>query len=135
MARGLFWLSLLIVISILTWLGWNEYQKVEYYRIWAEKFDQAKYDIYAVLGQKKQIITVGKPTRKGIVETKTFSLQDVRDLRLLVNNQPVNLESLPNQGDPVLEFNLTDNSESIKVPFTELELAVKWFNYLGKLLK
>ena len=63
MVRGLFWLSLLLVFFLLAWGGWNEYQKVEAYRVWAEDFDQAKYDIYAIIGVKAKEITWGKPGR------------------------------------------------------------------------
>ncbi len=52
MTRGLIWLPLLAIFIGLAWAGWNEYQKLEAYRAWAEQFDRAKYDIYAVLGQK-----------------------------------------------------------------------------------
>ena len=62
MERGLLGLSLLIFFVGLAWAGWYEYQKIESYRRWAAAFDQAKYDIYSVVGQKKQLVTWGKPT-------------------------------------------------------------------------
>ena len=67
MERGLLWLPLLAVFIWLARTGWNEYQKVEKYRVWAEDFDNAKYDIYSVLGKKGQELTWGKPTRKGLI--------------------------------------------------------------------
>ena len=104
MERGLLWTPLLILFIWLAWSGWNEYQKVEIYRQWAENFDRAKYDIYSVLGQKDKIITWGKPTRKGVINLQTFSLEEVKEIRLLVNNQVVDLDALPPQGSPCLEF-------------------------------
>ena len=132
MERGLLWLPLLVIFSWLAWKGWYEYQKVEAYGRWAEQFDQAKYDIYAVLGKKGQEITWGKPTRTEPVEVETFSLQDVESVELFVNNQSVNLEKLPHKGKPDLVFKLVNRRESIKVPFTEVDLAAKWYEFLQK---
>ena len=39
MERGLLWLPLLGVFIWLSWAGWNEYQKLEAYRAWAESFE------------------------------------------------------------------------------------------------
>lgn len=130
MERGLLWLPLLLVFFGLAWAGAREYQKVESYRLWAEQFERAKYDIYAVLGQQGKTLTWGKPTRQGPVDLQTFSLEDVREIRLLVNEQPVNLASLPHKGSPALEFVLADRAEPIKVPFTEIPLAAEWGKFL-----
>jgi hypothetical protein len=92
MERGLLWLPLLAAFIWLAWSGWNEYQKVEAYRHWASQFERAKYDIYAVLGQKGSDLTWGKPTRQGPVELETFSLQDVQAIRLLVDQQRADLD-------------------------------------------
>ena len=132
MERGLLWLPLLAIFSWLAWKGWYEYQKVEAYGRWAEQFDQAKYDIYAVLGKKGQEITWGKPTRTEPVEVETFSLQDVESVELFVNNQLVDLEKLPHKGKSDLVFKLVNRRESIKVPFTEVDLAAKWYEFLQK---
>jgi hypothetical protein len=113
----------------LAWSGWNEYQKVEIYRSWAENFERAKYDIYSVLGQKDKIITWGKPTRKGVINLQTFSLEEVKEIRLLVNNQVVDLDALPPQGSPFLEFIFKERSPE-KIPFTEVELASQWAKFL-----
>ncbi|MGL5805216.1 MAG: hypothetical protein ACRC2R_23500 [Xenococcaceae cyanobacterium] len=130
MERGLIWLPLLVLFFWLAWSGWNEYQKVESYRIWSEQFDKAKYDIYAVLGKKETEITWGKPTRKGLINLQTFSLKDVESIRLLVGDRPVDLAKLPSKGLAVIEFIFKDNNSSIKIPFTEIELAAKWQQYL-----
>jgi hypothetical protein len=129
MERGLLWLPLLAVFIWLAWSGWNEYQKVEAYRVWAEQFERAKYDIYAVLGQKEKNLTWGKPTRSGPVELDTFSLNDVQNINLVVDGQHVPLENPPKKGRAIaLEFRLPEST--IQVPFTEIPLAVEWGNFL-----
>jgi hypothetical protein len=135
MERGLLWLPLLIVFFWLAWAGWNEYQKVETYRIWAQQFDRAKYDIYAVLGQKGTELTWGKPTRKGVLHLETFSLTDVRTIQFLVNDQPSDPESPPPKGRAGVEFTFTGKTEPTQVPFTEPELAAKWAQHLQQELK
>ncbi len=129
MERGLLWLPLLVAFIWLAWSGWNEYQKLEAYKIWAENFDNAKFDIYAVLGKKERQVTWGKPTRNGMIDLKSFSLDNVREINLLLDSCPVELDNLPNKGKPSLEFDLIDQ-ESIQVPFTDISLAAKWCNYL-----
>lgn len=131
MARGLLWLPLLAAFIWLAWSGWNEYQKLEAYKIWAEDFDNAKFDIYAVLGKKERQVTWGKPTRKGMIELKDFSLDDVEEINLLVGDRPVELDNLPSKGQTAIEFDLV-NAESIRVPFTDISLAAKWCAYLQK---
>lgn len=133
MERGLLWTSLLLVFIWLAWLGWNEYQKVEAYRLWAEKFENAKYDIYAVLAKHGTNLTWGKPARTAPTDLKTFSLKDVRDIHLVVNNQVVDLDSPPPKGKSALEFVFKDsNTQAVRVPFTEIPLATKWAKYLQK---
>ena len=129
MERGLLWLPLLIVFFWLAWAGWNEYQKVEAYHRWAEGFDRAKYDIYAVLGQKGDAISWGKPTRGEPVELETFSLQAVRTIRLRVDDAIVDWAGeLPEKGRAVLVFELGDRT--IEVPFTDISLAAQWGEFL-----
>ncbi len=133
MERGLLWLPLLFTFIGLAWSGWNEYQKVEAYRSWASQFDQAKYDIYAVLGQKGRELTWGKPTRKGIINLQNFSLNNVQAIQLLVNNQVVKEATIPEKGNNIfLEFILSESNNSTKIPFTEVDLAAKWAKYLQK---
>ncbi len=136
MARGLFWLSLLVVFFILAGSGWNEYQKLEAYRVWAEDFDQAKYDIYAIIGVKGKEITWGKPSRSIPDTLPKFLLNDVEKIELLVNDKSVDLTNLPNKGKPVIRFSFIEQTQSlIKIPFTEIELAAKWVTYLDNLRK
>jgi hypothetical protein len=125
MERGLLWLPLLVMFFWLAWAGWNDYQKLEVYREWAVQFQRAKYDLYSVLGEKEGELTWGKATRKGIVELQTFSLKNVQAIRLLVNNQAVDLQAPPDRGRSIsLEFELPDSS--VKIPFTQVSLAAKW---------
>lgn len=136
MIHGLLWLPLLFAFFWLAWSGWNEYQKIEAYRNWAGNFERAKYDIYSVLGQKDSDLTWGKPTRKGPIDLQTFSLKDVQSINFLVDDKPVNLEQLPNQGRTiVIEFILSQSTASIKVPFTEIPLGAEWCKFLQKELQ
>ncbi|MFM7425662.1 MAG: hypothetical protein ACKO7W_11830 [Elainella sp.] len=134
MTRGLLWLPLLAVFIWLAWAGWNEYQKLEAYRTWAAQFDHAKYDIYAVLGQKADQITWGKPSRQGPLNLQTFSLRDVTAIQLRVGDQQLETAQLETiskanlKGPVALRFCLNDTA--IEVPFTELELATRWANHL-----
>ncbi|MCU0526882.1 MAG: hypothetical protein MUF72_18895 [Elainella sp. Prado103] len=129
MARGLAWLPLLAVFCWLAWAGWNEYQKVEAYRRWAEPFDHAKYDIYAVLGQKGSELTWGKPTRSQPIDLQTFSLRQVRSIVLRVNHQVVDFNQFPDSGQTItLEFEL--ESQRVVIPFTDVTLAAQWGKHL-----
>ncbi|PIG91133.1 hypothetical protein [Gloeocapsopsis sp. IPPAS B-1203] len=134
MERGILWLALLGVFIWLAWQGKNEYQKVENYRVWAEQFERAKYDIYAVLGQQGTDLTWGKPTQKGLIELQTFSLKDVQLIQLVVDKQPINMNDLPRKGREVaLEFLLP--STRIHIPFTEIPLAAEWGKFLQQELQ
>ncbi|MDJ0531069.1 MAG: hypothetical protein QNJ70_01025 [Xenococcaceae cyanobacterium MO_207.B15] len=135
MERGLIWLPLLALFIWLTWSGWKEYQKVEGYRIWSEKFDKAKYDIYSVIGHKENTITWGTPTAKGIKDLQTFSLKDVQDIRLLVADNIIDWDNSVNHGKACLEFQLIEQKEPIKIPFTDSTLASQWGQYLVNYLQ
>lgn len=132
MERGLLWLPLLLLFIWLTWSGWNEYQKLEAYKVWAQDFDNAKFDIYAVLGLKGRQIIWGKPTRKGVVDLDSFSVDDVEEIKLLVSDRLVDLDNLPSRGQPALEFTFGDRKPTLRVPFTDISLAAKWLKYLYK---
>lgn len=130
MERGLLWLPLLGAFIWLAWSGKNEYQKLEAYKIWAQQFENAKYDIYAVLGKKNTELTWGKPTREGIVNVHSFSLNNVEAINLLVGDRPVDADHPPHQGKVALEFQLRDDDNYLKIPFTDIALAAKWCQYL-----
>lgn len=133
MERGLLWLPLLATFFWLAWSGWNEYQKIEAYRSWAEQFERSKYDIYAVLGQKNSNLSWGKPTRKGPINVQTFSLKDLQSIRLLIDAQSADLQMPPGKGrDILLEFIFLEPTDSIQVPFTEIPIAAEWGKFLQK---
>lgn len=141
MERGLLWLPLLAAFIGLAWAGAAEYQKLEAYKLWAEDFDQSKYDLYSVIGYRNGIITWGKPTRKGIVEVEIVAIADVSDITLDINGQtftdidPDNLEELPRKGDAALRLSYKAEQDSILIRFTQIDLAAKWVNYLQKFVK
>jgi len=135
MERGLFWLSLLAVFFGLAWAGRKEFQKVEAYRLWAEQFERAKYDLYAVIGQQGDELTWGTPTSQGIVDTKTFSLKQVQSIRLLVNGKAADWNNPPAKGLAELEFFDSNSTDSIRIPFTEPPLAAQWGQFLQKRLE
>ncbi len=131
MERGLLWLPLLVAFFWLAWQGSREFKKVEAYRVWAENFDRAKYDIYAVLAQKENDMTWGKPTVKGIVDLETFSLNDVTDINLLIDDKVIDIDDLPRKAKKIeLEFVFPEASKSVRVPFTEIPLAGEWGKFL-----
>ena len=133
MERGLIWLPLLGLFFWLAWQGRNEFQKVEAYQNWAKQFEKSKYDLYAVLGQNGNELTWGKPTRTGPIDLKTFSLDRVQEIRLLVEEKPVALETPPNKGKAIaLEFVMQDSQDTVRIPFTEIPIAVEWGKYLLK---
>ena len=135
MERGIFWFPLLVAFFWLAWQGSQEFKKLQAYQIWAEQFERAKYDIYAVLAQKGNDITWGKPTTKGPIELETFSLLDVQEIRFLVNDHVVDIENPPQKGRKIeLDFLLT-TPKSIRVPFTEVPLAAEWGKFLQRTLK
>ena len=135
MERGLFWLSLLAVFIGLAWAGRKEYQKVEAYRLWAEQFERAKYDLYAVIGQRGDELTWGTPTSQGIVDTKTFSLTQVQSIQLLVDGKAADWENPPAKGRAELEFVYSNSAAPIRIPFTEPPLAAQWGQFLQKRLE
>ncbi|MEA5595343.1 hypothetical protein [Rivularia sp. UHCC 0363] len=131
MERGLLWLPLLIAFFWLAWQGSREFKKVEGYRVWSQNFDRAKYDIYAVLAQKGNNITWGKPTVKGIANLETFSLNNVKDINLLIDDKPINVDELPRKAQKIeLEFVFPETSKFVRIPFTEIPLAGEWGKFL-----
>ncbi|NJR64502.1 MAG: hypothetical protein HC772_02925 [Leptolyngbyaceae cyanobacterium CRU_2_3] len=139
MIHGLLWFPLLACFMGLAWAGWNEYQKLEAYRVWAEPFDHAKYDIYAVLGQKDSEITWGKPTRKAPLNVQDFSLQQVQAIEVKAGDRIIDPENPPAKARQVtLVFQLANTNcpsieqpvPEIQIPFTELSLALRWAKHL-----
>ncbi|NEP16418.1 MAG: hypothetical protein F6J97_05870 [Leptolyngbya sp. SIO4C1] len=131
MERGLLWLPLLTLFIWLAWAGWNEYQKLESYKIWAQQFERAKYDIYAALGQTDNTLTWGTPTRQGPTDLKTLSLNEVGQLALTVNEQPTSAAlSAPPKGRICLHFDLGAD-RTATIPFTDWAIAKSWYAFLA----
>lgn len=129
MVRGLMWLPLLAMFIGLAWAGWNEYRKVEAYKIWAQSFERAKYDIYAALGQQGDMLTWGVPTRSGVLEESRLNMTEVEQAAVEVNGQAVAANALPTKGRFAIGFTL-QNGQHISIPFTDGEIAVQWFEFL-----
>jgi hypothetical protein len=131
MIHGLLWFPLLAFFIGLAWAGWHEYRKLEAYRVWAEAFDHAKYDIYAVLGQKGSEIAWGKPTRKAMLNVQTFSLKQVQAIEVRADDRPIDPEHPPMKPRQVaLALKLIDSATPIQIPFTDLSLAMQWAKHL-----
>ncbi len=131
MVRGLMWLPLLVVFFALAWAGWNEYRKLEAYKVWAADFERAKYDIYAALGQKGDELTWGSPTRQGVVAPDVLTLTEVEQLVMEVDHQTVDPESLPAKGRVSLGFVLSGDRHA-SIPFTDGEIARRWYDFLRR---
>ena len=84
MERGLLWLPLLVAFIGLAWAGWNEYQKLEAYKQWAQQFERAKYDIYAALGQADRTLTWGLPTRQGVIDLQQANIDQIQTIDLII---------------------------------------------------
>jgi hypothetical protein len=131
MERGLLWLPLLAVFIGLTWAGWQEYQKLQVYEEWAKDFDRSKYDIYAALGQKGEQLTWGQPTASGVKNCQTLTLTDLEEVQLWVEGKRVKGD-LPQGKTVMLVLQLQGKSESVNIPFTDVQLAQQWGNYLNQ---
>jgi hypothetical protein len=131
MERGLMWLPLLGMFIWLAKAGYDEYHQIEAYRRWARGFDRCKYDIYAVMGLKDREISWGKPTKAEPKGLKTFSLDRVNSVELIIDRLAVDLANLPVKGKKInLHFQLDNDSELIDIPFTEILLAAEWAEFL-----
>lgn len=132
MERGLLWLPLLTVFIGLTWAGWREYQKLQVYEDWAKGFERSKYDIYAALGQKGDQLTWGQPTASGLINCQTLALNDLQDLQLWVNGEVASRDEPPQGKTVFLALQVKGNTEPVKIPFTDAQLAKEWGNYLNQ---
>ena len=126
------WLPLLGAFIWLARAGANEYQKLEAYKRWAVGFDRYKYDIYSVIGLKGRDLSWGKPTKQEPKDLQTFSLDRVKQIQLMIDNNLINLDDLPSTGKKInLQFQLTDTPETIDIPFTEILMASEWAKFLS----
>lgn len=124
--HGLMWLPLLAVFIGLAWAGWNEYQKVEVYRQWATGAEKAKYDIRAALKQQDQTLIWGTPSRTGILNQQTISVNAINGVNVKVDGQIISLDTPPeNSTNVILELSRVELSP-LGIPFTDITLAVQW---------
>jgi hypothetical protein len=150
MERGLLWLPLLTLFIWLAWAGWNEYQKIEAYRLWAKDFERHKYDIYAMLGQVGDLLVWCKPKRKLPIELGSISLSEVQQIRLRINDRafPESEPESANLAEAIAKIKriktiaielmpnpASTTSQTIhRIPFTDVAIAQDWFLYLSKRL-
>lgn len=133
MERGLLWLPLLGVFIGLAWAGWNEYQKLEAYKLWAAEFERAKYDIYAALGQQGDRLVWGQPTRQGPVAVQEIALTTVQQITLYGGAaSPPPTAPLPKGCTVAVALELA-NGDRYWIPFTDVDLATAWKNQLQTL--
>lgn len=139
MERGLLWLPLLGLFMGLAWAGWNEFRKIEAYRAWCQDFQPVKYDIYAMLGQRDQVLTWGRPTRQGPVNLQTIDLATIQTVDLYGGDRPIPRDATLPRGCRVC-LRLTRSPKSPEtgtpkrwhdIPFTDLALAQQWLEYLS----
>ena len=111
-----------------------EARRIEACQTWSTDFDKAKYGSYAVLGQKGQRLTWGKPHVEKPSNLVTFSLDEVQEILLSVDDQIIKSDSLPDKKEnPSLVFHFVGEKPSINIPFADISLANKWLNYLQSL--
>lgn len=132
MMHGLMWFPLLIVFTALAWAGWNEYQKVETYRVWATGADRAKYDIRAALVQRDEILIWGQPSRSGILAQQTVALAVIEAINVQVDGVIVSLDNPPLKGASIILELVSTDQVSKLIPFTEIDLAIQWAVALKK---
>jgi hypothetical protein len=133
MERGLLWLPLLVMFCWLAWAGWNEYQKIESYKCWAEQFERHKYDIYAVLGQKGDRLTWGRPTRKEPLDIQTVDLTDIARIRFRIDSKFFDEQDAEFPLSPKkisLELVLK-TGEMPSIRFTDVDIAAAWYRFLS----
>lgn len=130
MERGLLWLPLLVLFIGLAWAGWNEFQKVESYRRWAQPFRYSKYDIYSVLALDEDSLVVGKPSRQGPIQLEQVRFKQIRSVQLQLDGQTVASPSQalddPKQSPKSIAIQLDLGENQLQIPFTQLDLAIDW---------
>ncbi|MFK8185615.1 MAG: hypothetical protein AB8B99_19740 [Phormidesmis sp.] len=131
MVRGLMWLPLLALFIGLAWAGWNEYRKLEAYKVWAQSFERSKYDIYAALGQQGDVLTWGVPTRQGVLDTDSLDMTEVEQAAIEVNGKPMVSDELPEKGKFALGLTLKDGAHK-SIPFTDGDITAQWLAFLER---
>lgn len=132
MERGLLWLPLLVVFFWLAWSGWNEYQKIESYKRWAEQFERHKYDIYAVLGQQGDRLTWGRPTRKDPLDIQTVTFQEIARIRFRIDSKFFDEQDaeFPLKAQKISLELVLKTGEMPSIRFTDIDIAAAWYRFL-----
>ncbi len=130
MERGLLWLPLLAVFIGLAWAGWNEFQKLEAYQRWAADWERAKYDLYAVVGQRGSTLTWGRPTRQGPVACQSLDLGTVVAIALWGQGEPLPPTAQVPRGCRVCIHLQDQAGAGYDIPFTDGDLAQRWATFL-----
>ena len=133
MERGLLWLPLLVIFFWLAWSGWNEYQKIESYKRWAEQFERHKYDIYAVLGQKGDRLTWGKPTRKDPLDIQTVTFTEIARIRFRIDSKFYDDKDaeFPLKAKKISLELVLKTGEMPSISFTDIDIAAAWYRFLS----
>lgn len=131
MERGLVGSLTLLVFIGLGLAGWRAYQAVQHYQAWAKAFQQAKYDPLLVLGyhQSDAELVWGKPTWQGITAEQSLKLANVEAIILQVDTQQWRV--MPEQKPRGRQIALVLLPQQIALPFTDLQLAVRWWHFLA----
>lgn len=135
MERGLLWTPLLVLFIWLAWAGWNEYQKLEAYKVWAQSFERSKYDILAALGQVGDTLTWGKPTRSGPANLQSVDRQHIAAVQLWVDNQEIPPDNGVEGGKKAhIALQMSDPAAKnpIVLPFTDVQMAMQWASFLRR---
>lgn len=135
MIHGLMWFPLLGVFIWLAASGWLESQKLTAYQAWATDFERSKYDLYGVLGQKGNTFVWALPHRSGPVEQGRCCLAEIAAIALRVDGQAADLAQPPARGRSIaLQVQFHEGRSPVELPFTELELAVRWGRFFAESL-
>ncbi len=131
MERGLVGSLTLLVFFGLGLAGWRAYQAVQHYQAWAQAFQPAKYDPLLVLGyrQPTQELVWGKPTWRGITAEQSLDFAHVEAIVLQVDAQQWWV--MPEQEPRGRHLALVLLPQHIELPFTDLQLAVRWWRFLA----
>ncbi len=129
MERGLIGSLTLLVFLGLGLAGWRAFQAVQHYQVWAKAFEQAKYDPLLVLGYRQPTLVWGKPTWRGITAEQSLSLAAVEAIVLQVDAQQWRI--IPEQKPHGRQIALVLLPQQLELPFTELQLAVRWWRFLA----
>lgn len=135
MEHALTWFPLLGTFIWLAWAGWNEYQKVQTYEVWATGADRCKYDIRAVLAQRGTLLIWGKPTRQGPIGLDHVDLMDIDTIALHVNGAPVQAGTYVKRGQRTEIVLTASGGVTHRIPFIEFPMAQQWKKALQESLQ